>query len=146
MGRTQEEKDGAEGEGTKMSEWREDEATRREEAQAHAGEIVEGSGKRGKPRRMPRMVSARLEAGLVAELRAVALQRKTTVSDLLREGAERIVRDAYEDAVTVKVTRTVGTGWTVRRGEQDKYVVSSSGKPSQKTSTTRHAQQQPTTA
>lgn len=131
-----------------MNERREDEVSRREEAQAHAGEIVEGSGKLGKPRRMPRMVSARLEAELVAGLRAVALQRHTTVSDLLREGAERIVRDAYEGAVTVEVTRTEGTGWSVRRGEQDKYVVSPSGKPSRQTSTTttRHAQQQPTTA
>jgi len=131
-----------------MSEKRANEVARREDAEAHAGEIVAGSGRQGKPRRMPRMVSARLDAELVAELRAVARQRNTTVSDLLREGAERIVYDAYADAVTVEVTKTEGTtGWTVRGGGQGKFAVSPSGKPSRKatTTTTRHVSR-PTTA
>jgi hypothetical protein len=81
-----------------MNEQRASEIARREKAQAHAGEIVAGSGKRGKPRRMPRMVSARLDGELLRELRLVAQQRNTTVSDLLREGAELIIEDAYAKA------------------------------------------------
>jgi polyribonucleotide nucleotidyltransferase len=81
-----------------MNKQRENEIIRREEAQAHAGQIVAGSGERGKPRRMPRMVSARLDGELLRRLRIVAQQRNMTVSDLLREGAELIVEDAYADA------------------------------------------------
>ena len=81
-----------------MSEQRASEIARREEAQAHAGQIVTGSGERGKPRRMPRMVSARLNGELYGQLQAVAQQRNTTVSDLLREGALQIIKDAYADA------------------------------------------------
>lgn len=81
-----------------MNEHRASEIARRKEAQAHAGQIVAGSGERGKPRRMPRMVSARLDGELLRELRLVAQQRNTTVSDLLREGAELIIEDAYARA------------------------------------------------
>lgn len=81
-----------------MNEQRASEITRREEAQAHAGQIVAGSGERGKPRRMPRMVSVRLDGELLRQLRIVAQQRNTTVSDLLREGAELIIEDAYASA------------------------------------------------
>jgi predicted transcriptional regulator len=89
---------GAKEEKTRMNEQRASEIARREVAQAHAGQIVAGSGKRGKPRRMPRMVSARLDGELLRQLRIVAQQRNTTVSDLLREGAELIIEDAYANA------------------------------------------------
>ncbi len=72
-------------------ERRNNEITRRERAQAHAGEVVSGSGKRGKPRRMAQMVSVRLDGELARTLRAIAEQREVTVSDLLREGAEQVV-------------------------------------------------------
>ena len=79
-----------------MSEERRDnEVARRERAQAHAGEVVSGSGKRGKPRRMGQMVSVRLDGELVSTLRAIAEQRGVTVSDLLREGAELVVQKTY---------------------------------------------------
>src|SRR5215207_5385806 len=74
MGRTQKGADGAEEEAT-MSE-NESEITRREEALAHAGEVVPGSGVRGKPRRMARMMSVRLDGRLIGQLREVA-QRST---------------------------------------------------------------------
>src|SRR5919199_5102585 len=84
------------GKEAKMSdERRESEIARRERAQAHAGEVVSGSGKRGKPRRMAQMVSVRLDGELVSTLRNIAEQRGVTVSDLLREGAELVVADAY---------------------------------------------------
>lgn len=108
-----------------MSEQRASEKARREEAQLHAGEIVAGSGKRGSPRRMSRMVSTRLDGELVRNLRSVAQQRNTTLSELLREGAELIVRDAYADAVTLKVTKSEGAGWSIQRGQGKGAFVSS---------------------
>jgi uncharacterized protein (DUF4415 family) len=98
MGRTQKEQNGAKEEEARMNEQRAREITRREEAQAHAGQIVAGSGERGKPRRMPRMVSVRLDGELLRQLRIVAQQRNTTVSNLLREGAELIIEDTYASA------------------------------------------------
>ncbi len=75
-----------------------DEIARREKAQAHAGEVIPGSGRRGSPRRMAQMVSVRLDGALVSSLRAIAEQRGLTLSDLLREGAELIVQGAYASA------------------------------------------------
>src|SRR5215207_11728260 len=89
----------AEGKEAKMSEERrESEIARRERAQAHAGEVVVGSGRRGKPRRMAQMISVRLDGELVGRLRTVAEQRGVTVSDLLREGAQLIVQNEYASA------------------------------------------------
>jgi hypothetical protein len=138
MGRTHEGEDGAEEE-EMMSEQREGEKARREEAQAHAGEIVAGSGTRGKPRRMPRMVSARLDSELVAELRAVARQRNTTISDLLREGAELVVQDAYADAVTLEVTRSEGVSVAIKRGQSSRVLGHQPRSRKLATTTTRHA-------
>ena len=98
MERTQKGKDGAKEEATNMSEQRKSEIARREEAQAHAGGIVAGSGRRGKPRRMAQMVSVRLDGELIGKLRIVAKERNATLSDLLREGAELIVEDADASA------------------------------------------------
>src|SRR5215216_535358 len=90
---------GTRGKEEKMSEERrENEIARRERAQAHAGEVVSGSGKRGKPRRMAQMVSVRLDGELVSRLRTIAEQRGVTVSDLLREGAQLILDNAYANA------------------------------------------------
>jgi len=97
-----------------MSEERRDnEIARRERAQSHAGEVVSGSGKRGKPRRMAQMVSARLDGELASALRTIAEQRGVTVSDLLREGAEQVVRKTYA-ASRPRVTYTIsGTDETI---------------------------------
>jgi hypothetical protein len=100
-----------------VSEQRVSEISRREEAQANTGEIVAGSGKRGKPRRMARMVSARLDGELVRTLQDVAQQRKTTVSDLLREGAELVVKEAYADTVTWTLIKSEGVGSRIQSGQ-----------------------------
>jgi len=122
-----------------MSGQRESEIARRKEAQAHAGEIVAGSGKRGKPRRMAQMVSARLDGELIGKLRVVAEQRNATLRDILREGAELIVQDAYADAVTLKVTKSEGAGWSIQRGEGKSGIVSTrSHSPKVTTTTSRH--------
>jgi hypothetical protein len=70
----------------------------REKARAHAGEVVEGAGSRGTPRRMTHMVSTRLNGSLIRRLRAIAQERNVTVSDLLREGAEGVVKESYTAA------------------------------------------------
>jgi uncharacterized protein (DUF4415 family) len=88
----------AEVKGTKMSEERrQNEIARREEAQAHAGEVVAGSGKRGVPRRMSQMVSVRLDADLISELRIVCERRGVSLSDILRDGARLMVQREHED-------------------------------------------------
>ncbi len=82
-----------------MSEEKYDEEIRRQaKAEVGAGRVVPGSGRRGKPRRMAQMVSVRLNGELIGELRLVARERNVTLSDLLREGAELIVKDAYANA------------------------------------------------
>lgn len=79
-------------------ERRKDEIARRERARANAGEVVPGSGRRGKPRRMAQMASVRLDGELIGRLRLVARERGVTLSDLLREGAELVAEDAYANA------------------------------------------------
>jgi hypothetical protein len=143
MGRTQKGADGAEEE-TTMSE-NESEITRREEALAHAGEVVPGSGVRGKPRRMARMMSVRLEGRLIGQLREVAQQRNTTVSDLLREGAELVVQDAYADTVTLKVTKSEGAVPTIYGGQATSSIAASQPHPPEATTTTTRHRRQPTT-
>jgi hypothetical protein len=82
-----------------MSQERHDEEIRQQaKAEVGAGKVVPGSGRRGKPRRMAQMVSVRLDGELIGILRAVAKERNVTLSDLLREGAELIVEDAYASA------------------------------------------------
>ncbi len=79
-------------------EQRENEEIRQEKKEAGVGEIVPGAGSRGTPRRMDQMVSVRLDGNLIARLKSVARRRGLTLSDLLREGAELIVQDAYKSA------------------------------------------------
>jgi predicted DNA-binding protein len=98
---------GTRGKEAKMSEERrKSEIARRERAQAHAGEVVAGSGRPGKPRRMAQMVSVRLDGELVSRLRTIAEQRGVTVSDLLREGAEQVVQKTYA-ATRPRISYTV---------------------------------------
>jgi hypothetical protein len=144
MGRTQKGEDGAEEEATYMSE-NENEIARREEALAHAGEIVPGSGARGNPRRMARMMSVRLDGGLIGQLREVAQRRNTTVSDLLREGAELVVQDAYADTVTLKVTRSEGAVPTIYGGQATSGIAAPQSHPPEATTTTTRHRRQPTT-
>ena len=68
------------------------EAERRELAQQHAGEVVEGSGKAVAPKRLDQMISLRLEPELAAALRELANRRGVSVSELLRDGAIRLLK------------------------------------------------------
>lgn len=94
--------------------WRDEEVRTREEAQAHAGEIVEGSGTRGSPRRLPQMVSVRLDAQLVVALRTLARQRGVTMSDLLREGAECVLEGEHVEETRTYITTVSGASEPLR--------------------------------
>ena len=109
VGKTEKAEDRTETKGEKVSEEQRHEEEIRQAAKAEvgAGQVVPGSGRRGKPRRMAHMVSARLDGELVGKLRVVAKERNVTLSDLLREGAELIVEYEYAGAqprVSFKVT------------------------------------------
>lgn len=79
-------------------DWLDEEVRLREKDRAQAGQVVEGAGSRGAPRKMSHMISTRLDGSLIRQLRAIAQQRGVTVSDLLREGARCVVQDTYESA------------------------------------------------
>lgn len=81
------------GEGdSEMSEVRRrSESARRDEAFEHRGEVVPESGRPVEPRRVPQVVSLRLHPDLLAALRTLADARGTSVSELLREGAEFVI-------------------------------------------------------
>jgi hypothetical protein len=105
--------------------WREEEIRTREEAQARAGEVVEGAGSPGTPRRMPQMVSVRLEGSLIRRLRALARERGVTLSDLLREGAELVLEGQQRRETRTYITTIVGASEqrTHTRPEEDMYAV-----------------------
>ena len=87
---------------------RSDERARREAAQAHRGEVVPDSGRALKPRALPQMVSVRLESELASELRQLARETGTTVSDLLREAAVSVVVRAKSARYVVRMEQVVG--------------------------------------
>lgn len=62
-------------------------------------DLIEGSGRRGEPRRLDQMISARLDPTLVAALRGLAEKRGISLSDVLREAALALLR--HEEAQNV---------------------------------------------
>jgi len=107
-----------------MSEDRFSEEIRtREEERAHAGEIVEGSGTRGSPRRLPQMVSVRLDARLVVALRVLARQRGVTMSDLLREGAKLVLEGQHPEEPRTYITSIEGASEQLRTRSRPKEEV-----------------------
>lgn len=69
------------------------ERDRRETAYEHRGELAEDSAEPVTPRRLDHAVSVRLDPEVLSALRDVAESRGTTVSDLLREGAQRVLEE-----------------------------------------------------
>lgn len=81
---------------------RKSESSRREAAFANRGEVVEDSGEPLAPKRMSEMISVRLDAELVASLRALAAERHISLSDILRSAAvELIAREQQPAAPTI---------------------------------------------
>lgn len=67
-------------------------------------DVVEGAGVAIEPKRLPQMVSFRLDPDVAAGLRDIANARGVTVSDLLRQGATQ-VRTASLDADLADINR-----------------------------------------
>lgn len=89
-----------------MTDPREDEKRSRERLDNSEFEVIKGSGRPLEGKRFDQVTSIRLEPQLVAQLRDIADDRQTTVSQLLREAAKEVVRDAYEKAAPVFSIRT----------------------------------------
>src|SRR5579859_2860838 len=69
--------------------------------------LIEGSGRRGQPRRLDQMISARLDPVLVAVLRKLAARRGISQSDALREGALLwVAREEAANLITFEVSVT----------------------------------------
>jgi len=66
----------------------------REKAHSEEPQVVPGSGRRVAPRSIAQMISVRLEARLVSELRSLADEMGVSLSELLRRGAEMVLADA----------------------------------------------------
>jgi hypothetical protein len=81
---------------------REDEKRRREAAQAATADVEPG-GTEVQPRSIKQMVSVRLEAKLLKELRLLASERGLSVSDLLREAAIGLIERSRPISVHVSV-------------------------------------------
>jgi len=62
--------------------------------------LIEDAGRRGEPRRLDQMVSARLDPMLVAALRKFAAAHDMSLSDVLREAALQLL--AREEAKNVR--------------------------------------------
>ena len=72
--------------------------------------LVEGSGRRGEPRRLDQMISARLDPDLVATLREFAARHGVSLSGVLREAAiQLLAREAAANVITFNVTVTNAT-------------------------------------
>ena len=78
--------------------------------------LIEGSGRRGEPRRLDQMISARLDPTLVAALRQFAEQRGASLSDVIREAALlMLANEQAKNVITFKVDVTnERTGEVVR--------------------------------
>ncbi len=69
--------------------------------------LIEGSGRRGEPRRLDQMISARLDPTLVAALRQLAQTRGVSLSDVLREAALLLLaREEPTNVIAFKVAVT----------------------------------------
>lgn len=84
---------------------REDEKRRREAAQAITAD-VEAGGREVARRSLKQMVSVRLEAQLLKELRLLADRRGLSISDLLREAALNLIEESRPIAVHVSLWST----------------------------------------
>jgi predicted DNA-binding protein len=106
-------------------DWQNEEIRMREKAQAHAGEVNEGAGSRGTPRRMAQMVSVRLSGSLIRRLRTLARRKGVTLSDLLREGAELVLERQHIEETRTYIRSIEGASEqrTHIRPEEEVYTV-----------------------
>ena len=88
------------------------EQERRELAEAHKDDFDPDYAAPITPRRLEQMVSLRLDPDVVVALRELAVQRGCSVSDLLREGAARVLAAAAEGMRVTHMKIGVDVGWT----------------------------------
>jgi hypothetical protein len=85
--------------------------------------LIEGSGRRGEPRRLDQMISARLDPGLVAALKQLAEARGVSFSDVVREAAVLLLaREEPKNIITFKVDVTVERSGGVSRRSYDQDI------------------------
>lgn len=89
-----------------MSGAQSSEQARREQAYANRGKVVETSAREIQPRRLDQVVSLRLDPEVIVALRGIAERRGSTVSDVLREGAARVI-EAEEKQRFPQITHLV---------------------------------------
>lgn len=77
-----------------MTDRRRTEVERREAAQAAKGQIEEGAEEPVEPTKLGQMLSLRLSPEIAVALRRIASERNTSVSELLREAAQRLVAES----------------------------------------------------
>lgn len=83
------------------------EEQQRELANEHRGEVIENSATTIESRKLGQIVSVRLDSDTIVALREIANERRSTVSDLLREGADLIVESNRQSMKITQVTYQV---------------------------------------
>jgi hypothetical protein len=86
-----------------MSSEREAEIEARRRADEARGQVVEGSGERIAGRRLPEVVSLRLDGDLLSALRAYASDRNLSLSDVIRSAAVRFLEEQAAVPVLVQL-------------------------------------------
>lgn len=88
----------------------ESEEARRDAAQGMRGQVIPGSGRPLRERKLDQMLSLRLDPDIVTELRSVARDYGVSISDLLREAVSNVIRDYRHRAFAVVIDR-IDTGF-----------------------------------
>jgi hypothetical protein len=86
------------------------ESERRDLAQAHRDEIDVESAVPVAPKRLGQMISLRLDPEIAIALRDLATERGASMSDLLREGAARVLAEASQSMQVIHVQFKVSHG------------------------------------
>jgi Ribbon-helix-helix protein, copG family len=81
--------------------------------------LIDDAGRRGEPRRLDQMISARLDPMLVAALRKLAETRGVSLSDVLRDAALQLL--AREEARNVRTFCVEVTNETRPEARHDSY-------------------------
>jgi hypothetical protein len=79
------------------------ERARRDLAQGQRGSVVEGSGRPVEGRKVPQMVSLRVDPDVLAELRGLAEASGLSVSDLLRQAAGQLLAASKQSRFHVRI-------------------------------------------
>jgi hypothetical protein len=86
-----------------MSAEREAEIEARRRADEARGQVVEGSGERIAGRRLPQVISLRLDGELLSALRAYAIDKNLSLSDVMRSAAVSFLEEQAAVPVLVQL-------------------------------------------